>query len=257
MIKSDFHMHTRFCDGKDDPEAMVISAISKGFERVGIAVHSYTAFDEEYCIPKKDIPVFVSEVGELKEKYADRIKVFCGVEQDIYSEEPTGMFDYVIGSVHYFKTDRGFLPVDDTAEKFIDACEKCFSGDYYAMCEEYFNTVSEVCDVTGCGIIGHFSLVSKFNQKRALFDENDPRYVSAWMKAADVLIKKNVPFEINTGAISRGYRTDAYPDDRMIAYLKEKGASLILSSDAHSADSIGYLFDEYAHLTTGEYFPGK
>lgn len=257
MIKSDFHMHTLFCDGNDTPEAMVLSAVKKGFDAVGIAVHSYTWFDEEYCIPKDRIPVFVSEVRELKEKYAGIIKVYCGVEQDIYSEESTDMFDYVIGSVHYLKTSGGFMPVDDSAEKFIQTCDEFYSGDYGAMCGDYFDTVSRVADVTSCDIIGHFSLISKFNMKEHLFDENSPRYTAAWKRAADLLLPKKVPFEINTGAISRGYRTDAYPDQAMIGYLRERGAGLILSSDAHSADTVGYLFDEYSDLVSGEFFPGK
>ena len=41
----DFHVHTSFCDGRDEPEKMVFSAVEKGVERLGLVVHSYVEFD--------------------------------------------------------------------------------------------------------------------------------------------------------------------------------------------------------------------
>ena len=86
----------------------------------------------------------------------------------------------------------------------------------------------------------------------ALFDPHHPRYVAAWQKAVDQLVQYDVPFEINTGAISRGYRTQPYPAEEMIAYIKARGGRFVLSSDAHSADSIAYGFGEYEVLVNGE-----
>ena len=249
MISKDLHMHTAYCDGACSPEDMILSAIDKGLTTVGISGHSYTFFDTSYCMQQEDIPRYLAELRYLRAKYFDTIHVLCGVEQDYYSDWPTDDFDYVIGSVHYIKADEAYIPVDESPAILKEAAEKHFCGDIYALCERYFATVADVVNKTECDIIGHFDLISKFVEQEPLFDTNHPRYVAAWQKAADELLKADVPFEINTGAISRGYRTAPYPSADMIAYIKERGGTIILSSDAHSADAIAYRFYEYEALT--------
>lgn len=249
MIAKDLHMHTAYCDGKDTPEDMVLSAVDKGLDTVGISSHSYTFFDESYCMQKEDIPRYIAELRYLRAKYFDRIHVLCGVEQDYYSDYPTDEFDYIIGSVHYIKVGDEYIPVDESVEILRAAVQKHFGGDVYALCELYFDTVADVVEKTRCDIIGHFDLISKFIEREPLFDTEHPRYVKAWKAAVDRLVTYDVPFEINTGAISRGYRTQPYPDEEMIAYIKAKGGRLILSSDAHSKENIAYKFEEYKALT--------
>lgn len=249
MISKDLHMHTVYCDGACTPEEMVQSAIGKGLTTVGISAHSYTFFDTSYCMQQADIPRYLSELRYLRAKYYDKIHVLCGVEQDYYSDYPTDDFDYVIGSVHYVKADGEYIPVDESAEILKNAAAKSFGGDIYALCEAYFRTVADVVRKTDCDIIGHFDLISKFIEKEPLFDRNHPRYVAAWQAAVDELLQYDVPFEINTGAISRGYRTEPYPAADMIAYILEKGGRFILSSDAHSKENVAYKFEEYEALT--------
>lgn len=248
MITKDLHMHTCYCDGKNTPEEMVQSAIEKGLTTVGISGHSYTFFDESYCMQKADIPRYLAECRYLRAKYFDQIHVLCGVEQDYYSDYPTDDFDYVIGSVHYIKVEGEYIPVDESVEILRAAVQKHFDGDVYALCEAYFATVADVVNKTECDIIGHFDLISKFIEKEPLFDTQHPRYVAAWQKAVDELLKHNVPFEINTGAISRGYRTQPYPSEEMREYIREKGGRFVLSSDAHSTDAIAYDFEEFEAL---------
>ena len=271
MISKDLHMHTAYCDGACTPEEMVQSAVKKGLNTVGISGHSYTFFDTSYCMQKADIPRYIVELRYLRAKYFDRIHVLCGVEQDYYSTYPIDDFDYVIGSVHYLKVnDDTYIPVDESPAILKKAAETYFNGDIYALCEQYFETVADVADKTDCDIIGHFDLISKFVEDNAysvpgsiprevprsaaysvpqsqkpLFDVNHPRYVAAWQYAVDELLLFDIPFEINTGAMSRGYRTSPYPSADMIAYIKDRGGRFILSSDAHSANGIAYKFDKY------------
>lgn len=248
MINKDLHTHTTYCDGKNPPEEMVNAAIEKGLNTIGICAHSYTFFDTSYCIKKETVPRFLAELRYLRAAYSDRIHVLCGIEQDYYSEEMTDDFDYVIGSVHYLKCGGEYVPVDETAEILKEAADKHFGGDIYALCEEYYRTVADVVNKTGCDIIGHFDLITKFQEKEPLFDTSHPRYVAAWKAAADALLKTGVPFEINMGAISRGYRTTPYPSSEIVAYIREHGGKLVLSSDAHSADAIAYGFEQYESL---------
>ena len=98
-------------------------------------------------------------------------------------------------------------------------------------------------------IVGHFDLVTKFNEGDVLFDTTDERYLTQGYAAIDKLLEKNVIFEVNTGAMSRGYRTEPYPSIMFLRYIKEKGGRVILSGDCHNASAICHAFDlAYEHI---------
>ena len=244
MKKCDLHTHSLFCDGNDKPEDMVLSAIGMGLERLGICAHSYVAFDRSYCLDEARYPEFQAEMRRLKARYAGKIELLCGIEQDFYSQSTLDGFDYVIGSVHYLKLGGDYFSVDESPEKFEEGCRKYFGGDYYALCEAYFDTVGKVAEKTNCDIIGHFDLVAKFNERGGYFDESAPRYLSAARAALDALLPFGKPFEVNTGAISRGYNTAPYPAKPISDYILSRGGRLILSSDSHSKENIAFMFDK-------------
>lgn len=239
MKRQDLHTHTTYSDGKNTPEEMILAAADEGLDTIGISDHSYTSIDENYCIKKEKIAGYVAEISALKEKYKGKIEVLCGIEQDYFSDEPTDMFDYAIGSVHYIKAGGEYIPVDESAEILKKAADKYFGGDMYALVEEYYRLEADVIRKTNADIIGHFDLITKFQEQTPLFDERNPRYISAWKKACDNLLKTKKPFEINTGAISRGYRTTPYPSEEIRQYILENNGTLILSSDSHMTGSVG------------------
>lgn len=248
MTCSDLHTHTHYCDGKNTPEEMVLSAIAKGLDIIGLCVHSFTDFDQSYCVKKEDVKKFQDEVNALKVKYASKIKVLCGVEQDYFSNHPLTGFDYAIGSVHYFYVDGKFYDVDNNPEKFVETVHTAFGGDFYTAVENYYSFVGNVIEKTNADIIGHFDLITKFNENDKLFSTSHPRYIEAVNSALDKLIKTDKPFEINTGAISRGYRTQPYPSNDIIKIIKEKGGKFVLNSDSHNVQNIAYQFDVWEKL---------
>lgn len=97
---------------------------------------------------------------------------------------------------------------------------------------------------TGADIIGHFDLVSKFNEGGRFFDENNDRYKECAYRAIEDLVQYGVPFEINTGAVSRGYRKTPYPGEDLIRKIASLGGKFILSSDAHSAENLCFGFGD-------------
>jgi histidinol-phosphatase (PHP family) len=241
---TDLHVHSFFCDGKNSPEELVLTAVEKGVTRLGILAHSYMECDEEGSLPPSRVEEFQRTVGELKEKYRDKITLLCGLEKDIFSSQSTDGFDYVIGSVHYVKIGETLYPIDLSAELFEKAA-KALDGDYYALAELYFKTVANVVEKTNADIIGHFDLITKFNDKRGYFDVNHPRYVKAYKLAADKLLESGKPFEINVGGMSRGHKFTPYPSPEITAYLRSKNAKLMLSSDAHEKSGIAFEFEKW------------
>ncbi len=248
MILSDFHTHTNFCDGKDSPEEMVLSAIDKGMDTLGFSMHSFAEFDLDVYDNPAALGEYKKEVARLKERYKDKIKILCGIEQDIYSEPADKDFDYVIGSVHYVKVDGEYFPLDLSKEVLLEAVEKGFGGDFYSFAEWYYNMEAQVVEKTGADIIGHLDLIRKFNEDGDLFDEKHPRYVAAYTKAVKALVKYDKPFEINTGAMSRGYRSTPYPCEDILRCIYENGGKVIMSSDSHRKDTLCFEFEKWADL---------
>ncbi len=238
----DLHTHTTWSDGQNTPEEMILAAIGLGLEKIGISDHSYTSFDESYCIPRGKTAAYKTEIRVLQEKYKDRITVLCGIEQDYYADDVPEGFDYVIGSVHYVKCGTEYFPVDEDPQILLDCAEKYFGGDMLALAEEYYRTVGDVVRKTGADIIGHFDLITKFCEKVPLLDTGDPRYTAAWKAAADRLAGSGAVFEINTGAISRGWRTTPYPEKLAENYLNSANCGHIFSSDAHRRENLCYNF---------------
>lgn len=238
MMLRDLHTHTIYSDGQNTPEEMVISAINNGLKVIGISDHSYTSFDTSYCMKKGNTQKYIREIENLKSKYVGKIEVLCGIEQDLYSGIPKYNFDYVIGSVHYIKLGDEYIPVDYSAQDLKTAADKYFNGDIYPLIKEYYRLVSTLVEKTGADIVGHFDLITKFQEEERLFDEKDERYIKAWQSAVNKLIKSNVLFEINYGAISRGYRTKPYPADEIKEYILKKGGKFVFSSDSHNIETV-------------------
>ncbi len=241
----DLHTHTVYCDGRNTPDEMARAAIAQGLSCLGFSGHGYAPYDRDCCMTREGAAEYRAAVAAAREKYAGEVRIFCGVEQDYWSDEDTAPYEYVIGSVHYVKRDGLMLCVDNTPEIARAAVDEHFGGDWYALAEAYFETVADVVRKTRCDIIGHFDLVSKFNEKERFFDERHPRYVAAWQGALDALLPCGVPFEINTGAMSRAWRTQAYPNWEMIDCICARGGRFVLSSDSHSDQTLCFGFETY------------
>ena len=226
---------------------MVLSAISIGMTELGFSDHSELSVDVGWTMSRSDYDSYRTEIYRLKEKYGDRIRILCGIERDIDSNDRDEKFDYVIGSVHMLHKSGVWFGIDSSAKVSQDAINELYDGDALAMCEDYFEKVSHVGDLNP-DIIGHFDLITKFNDDGSMIDESHPRYIAARNKALDALLMLNKPFEINTGAISRGYRTSPYPSSSAIDYIRSHGGRFILSSDSHRTDTLMYRFGEYEHL---------
>lgn len=241
--KYDLHTHTYYCDGKTAPEEMIKSAISKGFSVIGFSGHAYMR-NCAWAMSRENTARYIAEINGLKIKYAGKIRVMLGTEYDMFSDCDFSPYDYVIGSVHYVEKDGVFSPVDESKAALISAVSTHFGGDIYAFCEKYYSQIKCFCDIPEIKIIGHFDLLSKFNENAALFSEESPRYRAAVLSALKCLADAGKIFEINTGAMFRCGKSTPYPAEFILRELSSLGGKVIISSDAHTPDAIGYKFKE-------------
>ena len=242
MITVDYHVHTDFSDGRDSIGAVAACAFAGGMTAVGFSEHVYAPYDTDVCMRPGTARAYREACRRLRDEYAGRMAVYCGIEQDIFAEESTDGYDYVIGAVHYVRVNGEYLTVDWKRDT-LDRAAFLLGGDMLAVTEEYYRLVAQVVERTNCQLIAHFDLISKLNERERLFNEDDPRYIAAWRRAADKLLDTGVPFEINTGAVSRGYRTQAYPALPIRRYLRDRGARFVLSSDSHAKETLRFGFE--------------
>jgi len=252
----DYHVHTRFCDGKDSPAAMAKAAHGLGLSCLGFSGHAHTAFDESWCMSREGTNAYIAAVNALKKEYRGRLDILLGTELDYFSDVPSPDYDFTIGSVHYLKVGEVYLPVDESAEILRSIAEKYFGGSFLKLAESYFALVEDVIRKTGCTVVGHFDLVTKFNEGQKMFPETG-EYLDMAFGAVDSLCAQEAVFEINTGAMSRGYRSAPYPSLDILRRIKEKGGRIILGSDCHSKAALCYGFELASALSKSAGFESR
>lgn len=241
MILSNFHTHSLFCDGKDEPETMVKRAIELGFKALGFSGHSYNDFDGFGMDDEKE-RAYKAEINRLKEKYSGELEIYLGIEQDYLSHPVSEGYDYVIGSVHIVYKGGEYCVVDNTLSELVSAIDRHYGGDRYALAEDYFMSVADLARKTDCDIIGHIDLLTKNNERGLLFDAAEPRYKRAFMSAIEALSPSRPVFEMNTGAMARGYRTAPYPSLDILKALRERNLPIMINSDCHDKNKLDLGF---------------
>ncbi|MBE6983929.1 MAG: histidinol-phosphatase HisJ family protein [Ruminococcaceae bacterium] len=250
MIRANFHTHTTFSDGKNTPEEMVQTAISLQMTAIGFSDHSPIgkectgtsgmAFESEKA--------YIAEIARLKNAYSDRLTILSGLEQDSNSPKTPYPYDYTIGSIHGIWADGIYRAVDYKEQVALETVETYFGGDHYAYAECYYRALAETANRYDPTFFGHFDLIAKYNEGGKYFDETHPRYRKAALEALEALIPCGKPFEVNTGAISRGVRTTPYPNPFILREMQAHGCRILLSGDSHSASGLLCAYEQATAL---------
>ena len=267
---SNYHTHTSYCDGKNTVDEMVERAISLGFKSLGFSGHQFSPQDAHYAMDDEGEEKYKNDIKDARKKYGHLIDIYLGIERDYCCEKTEG-FDYVIGSLHHVEKDGVWMNVDESPEVMEKGVEELFGGDYMAYVKAYYNLEAEILEKTGGQIVGHFDLVSKFNEGNKYFNEDSSEYRKVALESMDriidsflesresLVIPRGFPkelkpllesgkpiFEINTGAMTRGLRSIPYPAGFLIDHLIEREVPMILSSDCHNKDYLDFGFGNLA-----------
>lgn len=242
-IRSNAHTHTTWCDGGNSAEEMIQVAIAQDFISLGFSVHGWTPY-EPCAITLEREEEYRRELRMLREKYRGQIEILIGAERDAPYARDFSQFEYVIESTHTMQDRNGeVFFVDWSQERMECFVRENFGGDYYAYSSAYYRQLAEVCEKSDALFVGHIDLLTKFNEGNRFFDESDPRYLKGAFEAAECAIRRGLPLEMNTGAISRGYRITPYPGKPILKFIQAHGGEILINSDAHSAAGIATGFD--------------
>jgi histidinol-phosphatase (PHP family) len=217
---------------------MAESAVEKGFSILGFSGHSCNRPLDPDSMSEENTKAYLHDIAALQEEYKDRLEIVCGIEQDSLSTINRDDFAYVIGSVHYIIKDGIPYAMDLSQSDFDDILQDAYQGDIESLVKDYYDALTELIETEDFDIVGHLDLITKYNAKEKYFPFDAPWYLEAAKKAMDAGLKKNLIFEINTGAISRGYRKTPYPHPLLLEYLAKHHARICINTDCHNAPDL-------------------
>ncbi len=245
MMLPSFHVHSTFCDGKSTPEELVLQAIDEGCSELGFSSHAHMPHETAWGMTPCEEKNYKKEILRLKDKYSGKLTIYLGIEYDITSDTDTADYDYIIGSVHYVEKHGVMVPLDETSEWHKKAIVELFDGKPENLAKEYYKTLERIYEKTGCDIVGHFDIITKFNDNEPIYSESE-EYKHYALEALKKIVSENIVFEVNTGAMSRGYRMTPYPADFILSAMKEYGAITLITSDCHEKANLTYKMQEIA-----------
>jgi len=226
-------------------EDFIKEAIKEGFTSYGISSHAPLPFSTAWTMEKDDVPAYLDEAYQLKEKYASQIELYIGMEIDFLNEESNPSMNYFrqmpleyrIGSVHMLESLEGeIVDVDVSAEKFKDLLPKYFSNDLEATVRSYFRKTMRMVELGGFDIVGHADKMS-FNAlscKPDLYDED--WYNSLLREYFSLIAEKGYMVQINSKAYHK--LGIFYPNRKYFPLLKELNIPVQVNSDAHFPELI-------------------
>ena len=242
--RQNLHTHTTWDDGAASPMDMARAAVDAGLTSLGFSIHSPLPWENDWTISIDALPAYRSDIAAVRDAFHGTLEVYHGIEWDSRSSLAPEGFDYVIGSVHILPPGGEDLAVDFSPDVTRAILRDRFGGDERAMARAYFAQYAALADAPWVDIVGHFDLIAKFSEKTGLFDAHAPWLLELAADAMEPLVSAGKIFEVNTGAIARGYRTEPYPSAALLRRLLDLGGRVTLSSDAHRPEGVACAFGE-------------
>ena len=250
---TDYHVHLRL---DDSPERFAETftaarvdryretATERGITELGVAEHIYRfsaaldiwehpfwrryAFDdlEAYC-------GFVREETDLK--LGIEMDFVPGSEDRIANVLEPFEWDYVVGSIHFLR-DHSLDTEDFSIWGAGESPEKVW--------RRYFETLAESARSGLYDIIGHPDLVKVWGRAAPVPDGDLRRY---YEPAIEAFAETGVAVELSTA----GWRKpvgEQYPSVPFLEMLVDAGCPIALSSDAHTAEQLGFEYERAVEL---------
>ncbi|WP_073096931.1 helix-hairpin-helix domain-containing protein [Cyclobacterium lianum] len=200
-LKGPLHNHSTYSDGRHTLKEMAQHCQSLGFEYLGIADHSKSAFyanglDEDRIIQQH------TEIDELNKTLAP-FRIFKGIESDIlmdgsldYAPDVLASFDYIVASIHSGLS----MDIQKATSRLIRAIQNPYTT-----------------------ILGHPTGRLLLRREGYPIDHR---------AVIDACAANKVVIEINANP----WRLDL--DWRWVRYAIEKGVSLSINPDAHEKNAV-------------------
>ncbi len=229
-----YHAHTTRCmHAEGAEEEYVLQAIKAGMDVLGFADHTPWPYKSDFVANMRmrisELEDYISTVRGLQAKYADRIRIRCGLECEAFPEFypwlkellGSGRVDYLLLGNHY------------------DTSDEQDNGPYFGRCStpdralRYMETTIAGME---SGLFLYLAHPDLFLHRYPAFDETAERVcreICAAAKRLDMPVEYNLlGMKRNADSRRRGYV--GYTSDEFWQIAAETGNRAIIGVDAHS-----------------------
>lgn len=245
MNLTNYHSHCSFCDGRAPFEEFVKEAIRQGFYSYGVSSHAPLPFPTQWTMEWGQMEAYLDEFKNLRQKYADEIELYVGLEIDYLNEESNPSvarftelpLDYRIGSVHLLYDAAGeVVDIDCSPAVFKERVDRHFNGDVLRVVRMYFDRLFRMVELGGFDVLGH---ADKMHYNASCYHPgllDEPWYEALMKDYFSLVASRGYLVEINTKAYdSLG---TFYPNSRYWELMKEYQIKVLVNSDAHYPERI-------------------
>ena len=245
MNLTNYHSHCSFCDGRAPFEEFVKEAITQGFYSYGVSSHAQLPFPTQWTMEWEQMEAYLDEFNNLRQKYADEIELYVGLEIDYLNEESNPSvasftelpLDYRIGSVHLLYDAAGeVVDIDCSPAVFKERVDRHFNGDVLRVVRMYFDRLFRMVELGGFDVLGH---ADKMHYNASCYHPgllDEPWYEALMKDYFSLVASRGYLVEINTKAYdSLG---TFYPNSRYWELMKEYQIKILVNSDAHYPERI-------------------
>ena len=245
MNLTNYHSHCSFCDGRAPLEEFVKEAIRQGFYSYGVSSHAPLPFPTRWTMEWEQMEAYLDEFNNLRQKYADEIELYVGLEIDYLNEESNPSvarftelpLDYRIGSVHLLYDAAGeVVDIDCSPAVFKERVDRHFNGDVLGVVRMYFDRLFRMVELGGFDVLGH---ADKMHYNASCYHPgllDEPWYEALMKDYFSLVASRGYLVEINTKAYdSLG---TFYPNSRYWELMKEYQIKVLVNSDAHYPERI-------------------
>lgn len=250
MIFSNYHTHTKYCDGKNTVEEMVLSAIRAGLKRIGLSGHMTLPFPNDWTIREEHLENYLQDITDAQKAYGDQIQIYTGLEIDYFpylddiSEQSKSILhrlDYYICSLHcvdFFPNSSEMGYYDGDYDNFERVLEELYQRDPKRLVEDYYHRYARMAQKIKPDILGHLDLIKKHNHQYHFFDEESDWYRDLVMETLREIQRSGSILEINTGKIHQFGMAGLYPSLWIINEVINLKIPITVNGDSHDIDHI-------------------
>lgn len=251
---SNFHTHSRYCDGKGELTDHTEVARSKKIFSLGFSSHAPLPFPCKWCMKSEDLQEYLDNLTGLRES-SKSIEIYKGLEVDfipgvISPSTFASQLDYTIGSVHFAeKFENGqYLEIDGPHNLFLEGLEQIFKNNIRELISLYYELTRLMIDTDCPTIVGHLDKIKIQNIDGKFFNESDSWYRSEIEKTLRTIASSGAVVEVNTRGIYQKKTADTYPSPWVLKEILNRNIPVTLNTDAHRPEDLTNEFENAARL---------
>jgi histidinol-phosphatase (PHP family) len=237
-MRTDYHLHTPLCGhATGAPRDYVLAAQKTGLAEIGFSDHNPmpTQFDDWRMAPEEltDYVALIEEARREFPSYPIRLGLECdfipGYEDHIRALTEMAEWDYLIGSVHYVTPEW-----DIDNPKHLQRWAEQPVEDIWTA---YFAAYAKMAGSGLFDFLAHPDLVKKFGH-RPIGDSS--RF---YREALDAIADAGIALEVSTAGLRKDVK-EIYPSRDFLVGAFQRGIPVVVNSDAHAPEEVGYAFDQ-------------